>query len=115
MTIEDVIYALEVYTREINDKAMFILQKEVEPQSFKAYKKYLYTLWYIDRSRDKRFPITSVSLVSRVTSPEEEQEALKKVETQLMQYIFKLMRSETFNLILGGSYDGDEQVSDPIN
>lgn len=81
MVIEDVISALEKYTITINDSVIFVLQKDIQPQFFKAYKRFVYTLWYIDRKRDKRFPILCTSLVSRVTSAEEEELALKSVET----------------------------------
>lgn len=108
--MEDFVTALERYTRTINDKAMFVLQKEAEPCKFKAYKKFRYTLWYIDRSRDKRFPILMIQSTSRVTSPEEEEAVLRELHLKFMENIFKFIRGEEFKLILGGSYDGDELV-----
>lgn len=113
--MEDFVTALERYTRTINDKAMFILQKEVEACKFKAYKKFKYTLWYIDKSRDKRFPILIAQDTSRVTSPEEEEVVLRQLNLKFMEDIFKFVRGEEFKFILGGSYDGDELVSNLVN
>lgn len=110
--MEDFVTALENYTRIINDKAMFILQKEVEPCKFKAYKRINYTLWYIDKLRDKRFPIYSIQDTFRITSPEEENVFIRQLNLKFMEDIFKFIRGEKFKLILGGSYDGDEQVPD---
>lgn len=108
--MEDFVTALERYTRIINDKAMFILQKEVEPCKFKAYKRITYTLWYIDKLRDKRFPIYSIQDTFRITSPEEENAFIRQLNLKFMEDIFKFIRGEKFKLILGGSYDGDELI-----
>lgn len=113
--MEDFVTALERYTRTINDKAMFVLQKETEPCKFKAFKKFRYTLWYIDKSRDKRFPIYTIQNTSRVTSPEEEEAVLRELHLKFMEDTFKFIRGEEFKLILGGNYDGDELVSDSNN
>lgn len=113
--MEDFITALENYVRPINDRAMFILQKEYEPCTFKAYKKLRYTLWYIDKSRDKRFPIYTIQNTSRVTSPEEEELVTRQTNLKFMEDIFKFIRGEKFKLILGGSYDGDELVPNSGN
>lgn len=113
--MEDFITALENYVRPINDKAMFILQKEFEPCSFKAFKKIKYTLWYIDKLRDKRFPIYTIQSTLRVTSPEEEEIAIREVNLKFMTDIFKFIRGEKFKFILGGSYDADEPVLDLDN
>ena len=60
MMMEEFIKALENYVRLLNDNAVFVLQEEMEPCKFKAYKSLKYTLWYIDKSRDKRFKIYSI-------------------------------------------------------
>ena len=115
MIMEDFVTALERYTRSINDKAMFILQKENESCTFKTYKRYRYTLWYIDKSRDKRFPILTTQLTSRITSPEEEEKAIRMLDLEFMTNVFKFVKGEKFKLILGGSYDEDELVPDLDN
>ena len=115
MTIEEFVVVLEQYVRTINDKVIFILQKEIEPCKFKAYKKFKYTLWYLDRLRDKKFPIYTIQNTSRITSPEEEYAVIKKINRKIMFDMFKFIRGEEFKLILGGSYDGDELVSDIDN
>ncbi len=113
--MEDFITALENYVRPINNKAMFIFQKEIEPCSFKAFKKFRYTLWYIDKSRDKRFPIYTIQSTFRITSPEEEEIAAREINLKFMTDMFKFIRGEEFKLILGGSYDGNELVSNSSN
>ena len=115
MTMEDFVASLEIYTRSINDKAMFILQKGNEPCTFKAYKKFKYTLWYIDKLRDKRFPILTTQLTSRITSPEEEEVAIRRLNLEFMTNVIKFVREEKFKLILDGSYDLDELVPDLDN
>lgn len=112
MTMEDFIVALEKYVRTVNYNAVFVLQKEVEPCKFKAYKKFRYTLWYIDRSRDKRFPIYNIEAVERITTPEEEDLIIKELNIKFMEDLFKYIRGEKFKLILGGSYDGNESILD---
>lgn len=115
MTMEDFIAALESYVRTINENAIFVLQKEIEPCKFKAYKKFRYTLWYIDKLRNKRFPIYTIQVTSRVTTPEEEEIAMRDIHHKFMADIFKFIRGEEFKLILGGSYEGDELVSNIDN
>ena len=115
MTMEDFVIALEKYVRTVNSNAVFVLQKEVEPCRLKVYKKFRYTLWYIDKSRDKRFPIYTIQSTFRITSSEEEEIATREVNLKFMADIFKFIRGEEFKLILGGSYDGDESVSDIDN
>ena len=115
MTIEEFVTALESYVRTINENAILILQKETEPCKFKAYKKLRYTLWYIDKLRDKRFPIYIIQSTSRVTTPEEEEIFINDINHKFMADIFKFIRGEEFKLILGGSYDGDESISDIDN
>ena len=115
MTMEDFVIALEKYVRTVNNNAVFVLQKEVEPCRLKVYKKFRYTLWYIDRYRDKRFPIYTTQVVERVTTPEEEDLIIKGLNIKFMEDLFKYIRGEKFKLILGGSYDGDESVSDIDN
>ena len=112
MTMEDFVIALEKYVRTVNNNAVFVLQKEVEPCRLKVYKKFRYTLWYIDKSRDKRFPIYTTQVVERVTTPEEEDLIIKGLNIKFMEDLFKYIRGEKFKLILGGSYDGDESILD---
>lgn len=107
--MEDFVTAIENYTRTINNSAMFVLQKETEPCKFKAYKKFKYTLWYIDKSRDKRFPIYVIQNTARVTSPEEEEIVIRDINLKFMADVFKFIRGEEFKLILGGSY-GNESI-----
>lgn len=113
--MEDFITALENYVRAINNNAVFVLQKETELCKFKAFKKFRYALWYIDKLRDKRFPIYTIQSITRVTSPEEEEAAIKRINIKFMTDILKFIREEKFKLILGGSYDEDELVSDIDN
>ena len=115
MIMEEFIAALESYVRTINENAIFVLQKETEPCKFKAYRKLRYTLWYIDRLRNKRFPIYTIQNTSRVTTPEEEEMVIKETNHKFMADIFKFIRGEKFKLILGGSYEGDESVSNIDN
>jgi len=110
MIMEDFVAALESYVRTINDNAIFVLQKETEPCKFKAYKKFRYTLWYIDKLRNKRFPIYVIQDTSRVTTPEEEEMVINNINHKFMTDIFKFINGEEFKLILGGSYEGDESV-----
>lgn len=113
--MEEFVSALESYVRAINNNAIFVLQKEVEHCKFRAYKKFKYTLWYIDKLRNKRFPIYTIQSTSRVTTPEEEEIVIKDINHKFMADIFKFIRGEEFKLILGGSYEGDESVLDIDN
>lgn len=115
MVIEDVVEALERNVRAINESATFVLQKEIEPCSFKAFKKYRHTLWYIDRSRKEKFRVFTIQKVCRVTSEQEEKAELRELELQFMTFLFDYVRGEKFKLILGGSYEGDEQILDSDN
>lgn len=112
MIMEDFVIALEKYVRTVNYNAVFVFQKEVEPCKFKAYKKFRYTLWYIDRSRGKKFPIYTIQAIERVTTPQEEDLITKELNIKFMEDLFKYIRGEKFKLILGGSYDGDESILD---
>lgn len=113
MTIEKIVEALETATRRINPCALFVLQKEIEPCKFKIFKRFTYTLWYIDKNRDKKFKVLTLSKTERVTSAEEEKAVVNNLETYLTTYLFRFVREEEYELILGGSYDGNELVLDP--
>lgn len=113
--MEDFVAALENYVRTMNDKAMFILQKETEPCRFKVFKRFRYILWYIDKSKDKKFPIYIIQNTSRITSPEEEAAVIKELNLKFMTDIFKFIRKEEFKLILDGNYHGNELVSNIDN
>lgn len=115
MVMEDIITALENYVRLVNKEAVFVLQKEVEPCKYKAYERHRYTLWYIDKLRNKKFNIYTLQEILRVVSPEEEQNAVKQFEIKFMTELFKFVRGREFNLILGGSYEENESVSDSDN
>lgn len=115
MIIEEFVAALESYVRTINENVIFVLQKETEPCKFKAYKRFKYTLWYIDRLRNKRFPIHIIQDTSRVTTPEEEERVISNINHKFMADIFKFMEGEEFKLILEGSYEGDESIPNVDN
>lgn len=113
--MEDFVLALENYVRSINDMAMFVLQKESEPCSIGAFKKLRYTLWYIDKLREKRFPIYTIQSTIRITSPEEETAYKRELDIKFMSDVFKIVRGEKFNFILGGSYDECKPILDSNN
>lgn len=115
MIIEDIITSLERYVHKVNPDAVLVIQKEIEPCRLKVFKTIRYTLWLIDKLRKKKFPILVVQLVEKIDSPESEERAIRTVEMQFMTALFEFIRGEEFNLILGGSYEGDEQVSDSID
>lgn len=113
MTIEKVVEALETATRKINPNALLILQREVEHCRFKIFKRFTYTLWYIDKLRDKKFRLITLNKTERVPSEEEEKIIVDNLETYFTTYLFEYVRGEKYQMILGGSYEGDESILDP--
>lgn len=115
MILEDVIEALERNVREVNDNATFIVQKYSVPCRLASFTKFTYILWYIDTLRNKEFPIIRLINTSRVTSEEERNKEVREIEIQFITSIFRYIMGEKFKLILGGSYDGDESISNLDN
>jgi hypothetical protein len=115
MDIRAVVEALELYTRESNPYAVFVLQKVVENTRMNAFKRFIYTIWYVDKSTKYKAPYITVSRVDRVTSPEEEAKVVKSIEEDLVIRLFRSIRTSDFNLILGGSYGDNEPISNTNN
>lgn len=113
MRIEDIIKSLERYIYKVNPDVFLVVQKEIEPCKMKLFKTIRYTLWLIDKYRNKHRLIT-VQAVRRVDSPESEEMAIREVEMEFMTVLFEYVRGEKFNLVLGGSY-GDEQIPNPTD
>lgn len=115
MTIEDVITALERVARLIDNNIVLVLQKEVEQCRIKVFKKFKYTLWYIDKSSSSRTPIYIIEKTSRIESQEDEDNIIREIETQLAEELFKHTYYKGFNYIQGDNYDGNEQLLDSDN
>ena len=113
MTIEDIISTLEKHIRNVNEEALLIMQKEIETCRIKVYKKYKYTLWYLDRKKDIRFPIIYKEITSKVSCEEDDALAKKQIELLIISEIFKYIKE--FNFIDEKNYDQYESVSNSIN
>lgn len=113
MKVEEIIEGLNRYiehersTIGLNQKGHFVLQKIIKPHhTFKAYKEYTYSLWYI-KNRDKHNIIT-IHNTEKVLNNQEDN-ILRKMNIDLCINLIKIIHnSNTLDLIIKGEYAGDK-------
>ena len=110
MQIEDLIEAFNLTisqyrkSNNIDSKSHIVLQKNIEQNStFRAYKTYVRTLWYIN-GRNK-YIILKVSHTDKVLDGQEEK-IIKAVDMQLAIALFEFMSTEYYDQIIKGEYYG---------
>lgn len=109
MKVEDIIEGLNTYIenkrKELNIQTTghIVLQKNVKPHAtFKAYKEYIYVLWFIKGS--KKTEIFKVSIVDKVSEGHEES-IVRKMNIELCKNIFEWFNSFIFDYVIKGEYD----------
>ena len=110
MQIEDLIEAFNLTIRKkrksnsIDNRGHVVLQKNIEQNStFRAYKTYVRTLWYIN-GRNK-YVILKVSHTDKVLEGQEEK-IVKAVDMQLAVALFEFMDTEYYDQVRKGEYYG---------
>lgn len=111
MKAEDLVEALNLHisqTRKRNNidaKGHLILQRNTQENStFKAYKTYLYTLWFVVNR--KKYKVFTVSLTNKVLDGQEEG-MIKDMNNRLCISLFELLDTEYFKQILKDEYYGN--------
>ena len=110
MQIEDLIEAFNLTisqyrkSNNIDNKSHIVLQKNIEQNStFKAYKTYVRTLWYVNGKN--KYVILKVSHTDKVLDGQEER-IIRAVDMQLSIALFEFMGTEYYNQIINGEYYG---------
>ena len=110
MQIEDLIEAFNLTISQyrklhnIDSKSHIVLQKNIEQNNtFKAYKTYVRTLWYVN-GRNK-YIIFKVSHTDKVLDGQEEK-IIKAVDMQLAIALFEFMDTEYYDQVRKGEYYG---------
>ena len=110
MQIEDLIEAFNLTISQyrklnnIDSKSHIVLQKNIEQNStFKAYKTYVRTLWYVN-GRNK-YIIFKVSHTDKVLDGQEEK-IIRAVDMQLAVALFEFMDTEYYDQVRKGEYYG---------
>lgn len=110
MQIEDLIeafnFTISQYRKlnNIDNKSHIVLQKNIEQNNtFKAYKTYKRTLWYIN-GRNK-YVILKVSYTDKVLEGQEEK-ITRAVDIQLATALFEFINTEYYNQVIKGEYYG---------
>ena len=110
MQIEDLIEAFNLTISQyrklnnIDSKSHIVLQKNIEQNNtFKAYKTYVRTLWYVN-GRNK-YIIFKVSHTDKVLDSQEEK-IIKAVDMQLAIALFEFMDTEYYDQVRKGEYYG---------
>ena len=110
MQIEDLIEAFNLTISQyrklnnIDSKSYIVLQKNIEyNNTFKAYKTYVRTLWYIN-GRNK-YIIFKVSHTDKVLDGQEEK-IIRAVDMQLAVALFEFMDTEYYDQVRKGEYYG---------
>ena len=110
MQIEDLIEAFNLTISQyrklnnIDSKSHIVLQKNIEyNNTFKAYKTYVRTLWYVNgRNKDIIF---KVSHTDKVLDGQEEK-IIKAVDMQFTVALFEFIDTEYYDQIRRGEYYG---------
>ena len=110
MQIEDLIEAFNLTISQyrklhnIDSKSHIVLQKNIEQNNtFKAYKTYVRTLWYVN-GRNK-YIILKVSHTDKVLDGQEER-IIRAVDMQLAVALFEFMDTEYYDQVREGEYYG---------
>ena len=110
MQIEDLIEAFNLTisqyrkSNNIDSKSHIVLQKNIEQNNtFKAYKTYVTTLWYVN-GRNK-YIILKVSHTDKVIDGQE-QKMIKAVDMQFAVALFEFIDTEYYDQIRRGEYYG---------
>lgn len=110
MQIEDLIEAFNLTisqyrkSNNIDSKSHVVLQKNIEQNNtFKAYKTYIRTLWYVN-GRNK-YVILKVSHTDKVIDGQEEK-IIKAVDMQFAVALFEFIDTEYYDQIRRGEYYG---------
>ena len=110
MQVEDLIEAFNLTISQyrklhnIDSKSHIALQKNIEQNNtFKAYKTYVRTLWYVN-GRNK-YIILKVSHTDKVLDGQEEK-IIKAVDMQLAVALFEFMDTEYYDQVRKGEYYG---------
>lgn len=111
MKIEDIV---ESFNSHIEDKRKklnldtrlghFILQRVVKPhETFKAYKEFDLTLWFV--KGNNRYKVIIINAIERIVSNSQEENIIKRMNTELCKKIFELINSDLYNKIIEGKYE----------
>ena len=110
MQIEDLIEAFNLTisqyrkSNNIDNRGHVVLQKNIEQNNtFKAYKTYVRTLWYVN-GRNK-YIIFKVSHTDKVLDGQEEK-IIRAVDMQLAVALFEFMDTEYYDQVRKGEYYG---------
>ena len=110
MQVEDLIGAFNLTISQyrklnnIDNRGHVVLQKNIEQNStFRAYKTYVRTLWYVN-GRNK-YIIFKVSHTDKVLDGQEEK-IVKAVDMQLAIALFEFMDTEYYDQVRKGEYYG---------
>lgn len=110
MQIEDLIEAFNLTisqyrkSNNIDNKSHIVLQKNIEQNStFKAYKTYVRTLWYVNGKN--KYVILKVSHTDKVLDGQEEK-IIKAVDMQLAAALFEFIDTEYYDQVRKGEYYG---------
>lgn len=110
MQIEDLIEAFNLTisqyrkSNNIDNKSHIVLQKNIEQNNtFKAYKTYVRTLWYVNGKN--KYVILKVSHTDKVLDGQEEK-IIRAVDMQLAIALFEFMDTEYYDQVRKGEYYG---------
>ena len=100
MKAEDILEGLNKFLEEkrielnIKAKGFFVLQREINQHpTFKAFKEYRNTLWYVKGSQKIR--VIVVNLTEKVINSSSEEDITRKINIELSKQIFELMSKDS--------------------
>lgn len=113
MKTEDIVEALNIQIESkrkslnIDSSGHVVIQKiiTINP-TFKAYKKYSYTLWFVKAGH--KYMIVKVQETAKILEGQEET-VIRRLNIELSRQIFNLIDSELFKQIVQGEYAGADE------
>jgi translation initiation factor IF-3 len=90
MDLTTVISTLEKYLSNKSD--MLILQTNSERCNIRAYKKYTYTLWKINKNTDSKTEVINIQNTKRAVTEQEDTDAIKAIEEEFLLKLFDYIR-----------------------
>lgn len=108
MRVEDIVEGMNRHIESkrkelnINTKGHIVLLRNINiNSSFKAYKEYVATLWFVKGTSKQR--VITVSNTAKVLDGQEEM-INREVNIKLIESLLNLAQSDLYNLLINGDY-----------
>ena len=82
----------------ISARGKFIIQKQIMTnETFKAYKEYIYTVWFVDR--DYKQSLIEIHSTKKVINNNDDK-VIEQLDIELIKKLIEFVQTETFSILI---------------